>query len=806
MVNLRILKKRGCTVEAIREMATKCRPQMVEENTASRQSPEDQDSAEGKFKVFQNRVFMRINSGRDYMVHNWKDYHAMDLAWDAPFKQVNPTLLHSLLDADPSKPEVENALKSWGFDVDAVTESVPDPKNPNVMIKRINVPAFWQVIVPLVRAYVSIRRAKIMNDRRRTPFIPYDPVVSTVITRLMCETIAHRVEVMGQQLGYFEAVNQAVFGMLIYTTSIIFPCEEWYAEAQEVDSADAAHYSEGEGDEKRHYRIVKEGIRYIVPHPAKTYYNRAYRASTINTDSGVDWLMHMQVKPCKAIQETEGYWNTDVISWGAVDWWTGASSYFDAIYGGCVMNFPQIGAGGSGAPVGNDNEVNNATRFYSSAHDDRSCTLTEYFEKAVPKDIGIGDYDCPVWFRIVVAGDGTIVYMAPTGYRPCTWFGYDVDDNREKNASLALEILPFQDHFSNLMSQYLLSIKQNLANVNFYDEDVVNGDDVTRLMNLGEKTYRALNWIRYSGHKLKKALFGSTTSGVEKVFHSQRFTPLDTNGQIQAMRMVLEILERVLTMSAAEAGQAASHELRKDEVQTINNSSSNRLRFTGIPVDDGIDAMAVQLYEALINHGEADFWVAVSQNEQITAELLEELGFYPPDKTELLDKTDRKFRLKVKKLDSLMIDAFAGHRDSTDRANNVQVATALAQMLASWFSNPVMLEAVGTDQIVELLNQINRLAGMPNDFVLRAKKVQSAQDIEQLKQEFAAALQAAVGSLKQDVAGGMSNMLQQTEQRLMAIEGALQNLLPPASMPGPDGVNAPIDANVQGVPKETFVQ
>lgn len=470
------------------------------------------------------------------------------------------------------------------------------------------------------------------------------------------------------------------------------------------------------------------------------------------------------------------------------------------------MNFPQIGAGGSGAPVGNDNEVNNATRFYSSAHDDRSCTLTEYFEKAVPKDIGIGDYDCPVWFRIVVAGDGTIVYMAPTGYRPCTWFGYDVDDNREKNASLALEILPFQDHFSNLMSQYLLSIKQNLANVNFYDEDVVNGDDVTRLMNLGEKAYRALNWIRYSGHKLKKALFGSTTSGVEKVFHSQRFAPLDTNGQIQAMRMVLEILERVLTMSAAEAGQAASHELRKDEVQTINNSSSNRLRFTGIPVDDGIDAMAVQLYEALINHGEADFWVAVSQNEQITAELLEELGFYPPDKTELLDKTDRKFRLKVKKLDSLMIDAFAGHRDSTDRANNVQVATALAQMLASWFSNPVMLEAVGTDQIVELLNQINRLAGMPNDFVLRAKNVQSAQDIEQLKQEFAAALQAAVGSLKQDVAGGLSQVLQQTEQRLMAIEGALQNLLPPASMPGPDGVNAPIDANVQGVPQETFAQ
>lgn len=779
------MKKRGFTVEAIKKRAMEARPKLTANlGIAGTKTEEDADSDLEKFEVFQSRMFMRVQKERDYCISHHKDYHAVDQLWDSSLEQVNPILLHSLLDSDPTQADVANALSSWGMDLSKVIQEVPDPKNPNATIKRINTPAFFEITIPLVKSIVTMRLSKLMNDRRVVPFLNYNPAVSTIISRLQCEVISDRIEVMAQQYGYFEAVKQAVFQMLIYSVSFMFPVEEWHSEVQEVEKEKDSHYSEGEGDKKRYYRYVKEGVRYYVPHPAKTFFNRAHKASTINTDTGVDYLGHIRIVPFGEVRNNEGYYNQDSVSVGDTSWWGGASTYFNAIFGGCVVKTPQC-AGGSGAPVGNDREANNAISFYSASMDDQSVTLIEYFEKLVPKDIGIGDYECPVWTRWVLAGDGTIVYGAPILFQPGIFFPYDIDDNRERNASLAMEIAPFQKQFSNLMSQYILTVKQNLTNVTFVDQDAFDENthaQLDKIENLGQMLYQAQNWIRYSGQRLKDRIFGGTTSSVDKIVHSHRFQQQDTNGLLQSMRTLLEIMDRCIGTSAAESGQAASHELRKDEVAVINDSTSNRLRFTGIPVDDALDTMARQLYQALIAYGEVDFTVSVSHNPQITPELLEKLGFYMPDAEQLLDRTDKKFALKVKTMDSIMIDSFAGHRDSIDRTDNGKVAMGLAQAYASWFTNPQIAQAVGGEQMVDLLNRINSLAGMPKDFVLKPTGIQGPQEgeIEELKKEFAQAMMQAVEGLKKDVMGGIQPILEQISQQgeqIMQLETAVKAII-----------------------------
>jgi hypothetical protein len=722
MVSLDILKKRGFTIDAIRAMAERAQPLQVQGNTASAvplkgnavggpQPPEPVTRTEAsddpnlaKFQTWQSRMNMRIQRGREENMKpaNWRIFHALDIAWETPFRQINPTLLASFLDSDPNKKEVTDKLASWGFDLSKVTDDVPDPKDPSKKIKRINIPAFFEIVVPILRAYVMIRLGKIMNDRRLVPFIPYDPAISTAISRLQCEAIAGRVEIMAKQYDYFGAVKQAAFQMLLYSYSMMLPVEEWHCEAQEVENEKNAHYSDPDkpkaGQEQRHYRIVKEGIRYHIPHPSKMFMNRAYKPSTVNTDTGMDYIGHSRAMVYGDIRGNKNFWNVDKVSMGDTAWWaTGdASVYFNAIFGGCVMNFPVFSTPGAGGPTGNDRELNNALNVYNQSMDDKTVFVTEYFEKLVPKDIGIGDYDCPVWTRWVVAGNGTIVYGSPIAYAPGVFMAYDIDDNRERNASLALEILPFQDQFSNLMSQFLLSVKQNLTNVNFYDKDIIDEKDMSTVRNLGEKAYRFLNWVPFSSKKMRNAI-----QDITRVFFSARFQPVNTTEQIAAMRMLLEMLERILVMSSQEAGQAAQHELRAEEVRNIQNSSSTRLKFTAIPVDDAIDVMRRQNYQALMAYGEMGFYVAVAHDPRLTPEVLEALGFTAADpKTHALSKHDKKIVVKVDKKDAILIEAFASHRDSIDRVDNAKLAGILAQALASWLANPMIAQTIGKEQAI----------------------------------------------------------------------------------------------------------
>lgn len=681
-----------------------------------------------------NHIRSRVQQGRDWNLTNHSVYHALDLAWDAPFRQITPTLLQSLmsLDATDEKGEVAKKLEGWGIDLKSVIQEVKDPKS-NKTIKRVNVPAFFQVFVPLVRAYVTIRWAKIINDRRLIPFFKYEPAIDTKKNRMRCEVITSRVEVMARQIGYFEVMKQSVFQMLHYGTCLQFPVEEWYSEEQLVRDNDEAKPAAKDGDEetetvsivepvpettkttssggKTKKIVVKEGIRYHMPHPTRMFWDQAHRISTFNSDTGCEYAGYWRVLRFRDIYTNTAFWNRDLIPMGTSNWWDKAYTYFNTVYK-CAVNFPSPGP----APEGTkDREANMVSNFYSGANNlDHTVMLTEYVEKIVPKAWGLGTYEHPVWFRFVVCGDsGTIIYAAPLPYCPVISYSYDADELREQNASLSLECLPFQDQFSNLLTQYLLTVQHNLTNMTLIDKDQVDEGVIDQIENTSAMRWVRRVIVRFSGRKSMKAQ-QSTPNAAQSI----AFQQLDSQGIIQAMKIILDTLERVLVMSSQEVAQAASHEQTREEIRNLQDSTSSRLTFTTTPVDLAGEAWKRQLYSGLMAYGDEAFYAQVPYETPMDKKAIEDLGFtVEDDGTETEKMRERKVTVKVKDKTAIAIESFASSRDGNDRVNNVESAVAMATFVRDIANGPYG-PVIGNDQFVRITNEIAKLAGFPRDFKL----------------------------------------------------------------------------------------
>lgn len=737
MIDLKVLESKGVSSDKLKKLFTS-----------------DKEKWPQELKDWSDRLRIRIHEGLNYNIANYKTYHALDVAWDTPFRQVSPTLLGSLLNKDVDSKEVLSLVKEWGLETLMVPREVVDPKT-NRPKKVIDAPAFFQILVPLVRAYVTIRWAKIMNDRRLVPFFKYEPGKDTAINRLKCEVITDRVQKMSTQFGYYDAVKQAVFQMLHYSYCLQFPVEEWYEEKQD-------NYDK---DKQIKTVITKEGLRYHEPHPTRMFHDQAFKLSSFNTDTGCSFAGYWRVRRFKEIKSQSNYWNTDKITIGATDWFNTSPNFFATVYSACTMKFPQsYEPSGGGAGGAFDREAVLASGVYNGNLDDAAVTLTEYFEKLVPKECGMGDYDKPVWFRFVVASDNTVVYAAPLPYCPVIYYGYDAHEARHQNASLSLEIIPFQDQISNLLSQVILSAKQNLTNVNFVDTDQVDEPEIQRLENLGEKVFRSLNFFRFSSRKWR-----ANQNQVEKAVTSMRFQQLDTNSLITAMKTILDILERVLVMSSQEIAQAASHEQTREEVRNIQQATSSRMTFTSTPVDIAREAMKAQIYQALMAYGDEETYAQVSDGTMtaVPEKALEQLGFTVDEKP---TQPGGKTLVKAKAKTAIALEEFASTRDGDDRIDNVAGATAISNFMATILQNPMMEAAIGAEQAISIFNLIAQLAGFPRDFKLVPQPVPpeaQAQQAQQMKQQLLQLCQQVVAQAQQ----------QQGQQVMQAIQGAQQQVM-----------------------------
>lgn len=781
MVDLEVLKSRGIDAEGLKKKFNLKR-----------------DKRSEKINSLVDRIRNRCQGGRDLNLEQYHVFQAIDAAWDVSMRQITPTLLATLQDKSPDSPAVLDILKATNLDPNRVIVEVPDPKTPGKNIRKINVPAFFDIFTPLVKSYITIRWAKLVNDRRLTPLFKFDPVVDDEISRLRCDVITSRVEHITRQYSYFEVLKQIILRVLLYGEVLQFPVEEWHQECQEI-SKDSPIKGEPIEDGNTQKVVTKEGIRYHLPHPTRYYYDRGHYPHTLNSGTGCQYSGYWRVLKYSDLLGQKAYYNLDRIGYESFgNWFKGKRDhgYWTNMLKGCTLNFP-TDAEHSSSVSQFDTEKSQA-KWYSRDWADKPIVVTEHFEWLVPKDWDLGDYEYPVPFRFVIAADDEVIYCAPVAYNPTTWYAYDWAEGRTHNASMALEVLPFQDQFSNLMAQYLLTIRQNLNNISFVDTDLLDEKDIEKIENWGEKLWRSINLVKVSFRKMRDK-FGSQP---ERAIVGHKLPYQDANQLLNGMKVILDTLERVLVMSAQEVGQAASHEQTREEIRHINANTSSRVVFTGVAIDQGIDAWKRQIYNGLMAYGQPDFYAQVAMDQSpesptaaLNKDALEKLGFTAEGK---YDEKRHKQYLKANKT-AIAYESFSSDREGDERRNNAEMAQAMVQLLDTAMKYPQIAQSITPDQLIDMVNKIGQMGGLPRDFKLvasgEAKDLQS--QIQEVVMQLREYIDQSLQAQQQDTKGALTEIMtknQEQDQGLQQLNALMQQLtgvlkgaqgLPTPQLPAP---------------------
>lgn len=630
----------------------------------------------------------RIKDGRLRNLSEYKEWAAVDLAWDAPLAQISPTLMRGVLEKCMDAKSVMEAMKGWGL----AEETLMRPREiDGQKVWEMDVPLFFNVLVPLVKAYVTIRWAKIFNDRNLTPLFEYPPREFTSENRLLCKVLTQVVESVSIDMGYSNTLRDFILNALLYSKCIKFPMEPWWEKTAEDDDGEVV--------------VEKQGVRNAIPHITRMYHDLTYDLASLNTNTGIEFAGYWTIKKWGEIAMDTNLWNRNAVPHGT-NWLDPSQTwynYFKEVFP-CTMEFPN-------RPTTRRTDRESMAFRYTRTDFDSALFLTYHYQQLVPSDWGISEYDHPVWMRFTIGGDDTVMYAEVFTYDPLDVTRYDSDSNRGKNASLALEILPFQDIVGNVLTQFLQTIKRNLANIVFYDTDVIDKDKLESLRNRTNAQYNGLNFVGYSGLRMDRE-----GSDINSLFKQINFQFQDTNQILSGINTSIAMLERVLGMSAQEVGSAASHQQSKKEVEIISGSATNRLAFTAGFIDDGIEAWKRHLAEAIITNMDGQEVLATIPTDiPNLEEALEAIGFEFVENPVLGQKTT-VIRGKITKKHLVQ---FVARRSDADRETDTQVAQLMMTALQTLANTQFIAQLIDPTSWVELFEVAARLGGADDDFKVR---------------------------------------------------------------------------------------
>lgn len=703
MVNLEILAKFGCTHERLKEIFT------------------ETDEGTDNFKIrskFEGQIESRVRQGIFQSAKNSSLFMSVDLAWDS--LPINKSTI-PLLQYAQGKIDIEAAHTGL---TELGTAGEFCDYNEEGELKKINLLRLYEVSVNIIRSYVTRRvAAQVSRFSNLFPYFKYEPRGTGQAEKLMADVLSQRVEIICDQFNYRHLFGQSIRDMFMYGYTLMFPSQAWTREVQWVkdDNRETGVKS----------YVSREGIDFVKPHPTRIMHDQSVPLADVNTDNGPAWLGYWDVVRYEDLAANGSYWNTDDIAFntnlfGAYDSY---KEFFNFYLSPETMRFPSRTAEFA---MQNDRTAN--TGVYGSEDFDKGIFLSNYFCKINPAAEGIGDYPHDVWIKMIVASDNTVLHAEFLPSIPAIYGGLNQCDARMVNISVAHELMPFQDQMNNILNKMLHDMKVSMMKIFTIDQDALDDEAKAYIIDAMEEgtMYSKPHALFYSGSKI--ADLGLNAKDFISVVEVQKEMQASVTQAIQAVTQLLNLVERLLILSPQELGQPAPREISATEVTEIATTTQAIYSYISEGIDELRSGAKKMLYEHLIGCSDGEFRVPVQG--RYSKDVIRQAGLQ--DAYPYQDDDGQTKRTVIGTPKNLIHEYNFTSRDGAERAVNTQAAQTLAGLLQQVVSVPQILQSVGTEKVLEIMNEIFRLSGAAYDLVVEPGQeedmgVANSQFLEQLK-------------------------------------------------------------------------
>jgi len=725
MVNRDILNKYGCTTERLREIFT------------AEKDSKDHDTRE----YFQDLLQSRILEGIRESAENAKLYMSVDMAWDSiPINKSTIPLLQ-YAQGKISVEDCHDKLNDLGV-ADKFCEYDDEGS-----LRNINALRLYEVSVNIIRSYVT-RRVAAQSSRFSNlyPYFKYEPRSTDLADKLRADVLSQRVEMMTEQFGYRHQFEQIIRQMFMYGHSVAFPDTSWTEDIQWRYTNDDLT-----GGEDMESYAERAGVHFTTPHPTRVIRDSSRPLHDLNNNQGPQWIGYWDIVRYSEIYGNASTWNSDKISYtNSLSTLYNTYADFFGYYFRDDLVFPKVQD-----QYSFKNERVAQTGMYAGEELDKGLFVTQMCMKVNPLRDGLGEYPHDVWVKFTVASDETVLYAEYLPSLPAVYGGINENDDRMCNISVAHEIMPYQDQMTNILNSMLEQMKMSMFKIFAIDQDALD-DDVKEYIKdaLADDTFYAKpKALFYSGQKA--ADLGINNNDFIKVVDVQKELSAGVNQSIQAILQLLNLVERLLTLSPQELGQPAPREISATEVAEISNTTNAIYSFISEGIDDMRGAMKKVLYEHLVSCSNDSFVVPIKG--RYSEEIIRQAGF---DVETTGDEITSK-RNVIGKPDNLIYEYLFSGRDGAERARDTQSAQVLGQLVMQLIQVPDMAKALGKERVFNMFNEIFRMSGA-HDLKLEAdeqdmqedmKNVGNEQFITQLREQWPQVVQMLTG-LVQQLQGG----------------------------------------------------
>lgn len=798
MVNPLVLKKHGTTRERLR--------QIFERRKMDKPDPKASEAQKEAYEQFlkdekireliEREIEERMQEAVSWGVKNYQFYAAVDIAWDttAVTKVMMPLLMYAQgkikLDACASQLAQIPGTESY---ISKDKEGKPTS---------INLPKFVETAINIVRSIVTRRHAaQSVKYSNLYPYYKYESRSTGQVGKLKADVMSQQAEVVVDGFGYRHHDSQVMRDGFLYGHSIDFISSAWEvhrtevvdSKAQAFDAFQAAGDSAKFSDLPTKSVIYKEGLSWTNPHPTRLIIDDNYPLPAINDDCGPEFIGYWDIVRFSDIKNNPLYFNTDTVSYGDKLWSlystynTYFSQYYDRITSPTAApiavtdssNPPTAAFAHADLSASNDRKAN--VGVYTTENESAGSFKAEYFRKLKPSDYGIGTYPYPIWIRFVIAGDSTVVYAEPIYSKPAAALSINENDSRKLNASFAHDVMWAQDMMSNLISQMMVAVQGELLKVIAINKDMVDDADykeIKRILEGREFAAKGPIVIPVSLQKLVGEM-DIKLDAVIKIGETQQAQSVETI--IRAMAQLMNLLERLASMSPAEQGQPAPREISATEVTEMASTTQNVYAFISDAIDEYRSAKKRILYETMVN--------AMRDRKQVpvlgrySKKTIEKAGFTVVGDADDVALSERPTSVNVVGDSSaLNHDYIFTTRDGSERPVNTQAANTLVQLLMSVLQVPEVREKIGREKIYEMFNEVFRLSGTGADLNLEVQEGDSSGFGEdqiaamgQLLEQLKVALQE-IASATQQNAAAIGEQEQMNEKQESVLQGLMESL------------------------------